>query len=104
MTIFTGDGTIRADVNAVLAAYTSFGMEKEFRLEVLRFGVRAPRASQVTSLKEHESPYALPIVKGKPLDVKDNAFLAHERRSLPLSKGPYAIIYAATGTGVRSFR
>jgi hypothetical protein len=90
-TIFTGDGIIRADVYAVLAAYTSLGMEKEFRLEVLRFGVRAPRASQVTSLQEHESPYARPIVEGKPLDVKDNALFVHILPFLASFKRSYAI-------------
>jgi hypothetical protein len=90
-TTFTGDGIIRADVYAVPTTYTSLGMEKEFRLDVLRFGVRAPPASHATSLQEHESPYTWPVVEGKPLDVKDNALFVHILPFLALFKHSNAI-------------
>lgn len=68
---------MRAGVQAILAIYTSFRMEEELRLGGLRFGVRAPRAPQGTSLQEDEGTYAWSVVEGEPLDIKDNAFSAH---------------------------
>jgi hypothetical protein len=52
LTILDGDGTMRADVYATPTTYASLGMEKEFRLEALRFGVGTPRASQGTPFEE----------------------------------------------------
>jgi hypothetical protein len=56
----------------VLATDTLFGMEEELRFKGLRFRVRAPRTFQATPLQEYEGTDTRAVMKGKPLDIKNN--------------------------------